>query len=394
MAINYHMYGGPDSCRTPYRFLNPNEVEELEKINEFFWSSINSTNNKLGDINARFPLELQNSETVTKRIYINLDRLNNISKVLDKRADERKNKKKNDKKDEEDADKDADLKNKTDRVLGELDKQGIKNSGEYDVKVSLLGKFDGSQVILFIRTIDDSTKQHFPSLTGVSPVLVSTYVHEMMHAYFDTSYKVPEAEEAIVEYSTLCFLYSFDKKYGTHYCTDTLTLVKEKQYSIGLAHYGFGAYLFESKDAYIDWVDKYKNLWRDLHAHPLIAIYQKYVGGWYPFNNEENVKQLLWTTLNRTSSLDNILNLFKIDHKSTITDGTAETYSTHIRTIQDELDKNSYGVRLLEDWILDPTKVSIKEFDSYFASVSVVGTCDKSRCRTALNSFDDFVKNI
>ena len=81
--------------------------------------------------------------------------------------------------------------------------------------------------------------------------VIPTYIHEMMHAYYDERLgkKRNDAEfveEPLAEYGMLKFLESFvNANPDYNYLLDNaLRNVRNKQQSFGLAHYGFGEYLY------------------------------------------------------------------------------------------------------------------------------------------------------
>ena len=81
--------------------------------------------------------------------------------------------------------------------------------------------------------------------------VIPTYIHEMMHAYYDeklgkTMNDAEFAEEPLAEYGMLKFLKSFvnaNPEYDYLFYTARWN-VRNKQQSLGLAHYGFGEYLY------------------------------------------------------------------------------------------------------------------------------------------------------
>jgi len=110
---------------------------------------------------------------------------------------------------------------------------------EFPQKINLTGYYtrenDKPKVVLENSTI-----------YGVIP----TYIHEMMHAYFDEKLgnamnEAEFAEEPLAEYGMLKFLKSFvntNPEYD-YLLDNALRNVRNKQ-SLGPAHYGFGEYLF------------------------------------------------------------------------------------------------------------------------------------------------------
>ena len=139
--------------------------------------------------------------------------------------------------------------------------------------------------------------------------IVPTYIHEIMHAYYDerlgeTMNNAEFVEEPLAEYGMLKFLESFvnaNPEYN-YLLDNALRNVRDKQQTFGLAQYGFGEYLYLNHSS-IPWeqmlhgihpligdnVPKYKDLIRMLD----------YV---YPDENElPKVSQTLYDVLSRAS---------------------------------------------------------------------------------------------
>lgn len=87
------------------------------------------------------------------------------------------------------------------------------------------------------------------------------YVHELMHAYYDMHNighpHIPEIEEPLAEYGMLCFMEMFQRAHPKHggLLGKALKHVEDKKYSLGICHYGYGAFLFKDKSNFcVDWV--------------------------------------------------------------------------------------------------------------------------------------------
>ena len=119
--------------------------------------------------------------------------------------------------------------------------------------------------------------------------MILTYIHEMMHAYYDASMlRQPDiefAEEPLAELGKLRFCEDFDKDTSHSFSLYDFARknVEDKQYTIGLGHYGFGLFL----------MDKYHNIpWENIlrsHHHLLQhnKLYQELESwlGIYPFDD-------------------------------------------------------------------------------------------------------------
>lgn len=99
------------------------------------------------------------------------------------------------------------------------------------------------------------------ALEGNPQLAAIVYVHELMHAYFDKHIiehpYIPEIEEPLAEYGMLCFIDMFQRAHSEYPELRDMALkhVEGKKYSIGICHYGYGAFLFKDKSNFcVDWV--------------------------------------------------------------------------------------------------------------------------------------------
>ena len=141
----------------------------------------------------------------------------------------------------------------------------------YVFEVELLGKYvrvnDGTPkgkpaIYLMWETL----KRHsdFVNLTAI------TYIHELMHAYFDMHYDkhgnhvphpyCPELEEPLAEFGMLSFMEKFDRAFPSYKILETaIANVSRKKKHLGTCHYGFGHFLFEDKNNFcVNWVDLFR----------------------------------------------------------------------------------------------------------------------------------------
>ena len=117
-------------------------------------------------------------------------------------------------------------------------------------------------------------------------VLLHTYIHEMFHAYYDCGapYSIlRKIEEAIVEYSALCFI----KKWKGICLTNAFRRVSKNKKSVALSFYGFGAYLFSRNN--LNYIRIYKDIKK--HIQDTKKFDEMFVVG-YPME-EELAKQAL-----------------------------------------------------------------------------------------------------
>ena len=151
-------------------------------------------------------------------------------------------------------------------IISKLRKTG---QDSYTFEIPLLG--------YYVRTKEGIPEIHLMMETLMSkdnPLFMTgiTFVHELMHAFFDNQKPYVEhplcriIEEPIAEYGMLCFMEMFeryypeDKKYNG-ILDVAKEHVEEKQYSFGVCHYGFGGFLFEDRaDFGVDWVSLFRSV--------------------------------------------------------------------------------------------------------------------------------------
>ena len=90
--------------------------------------------------------------------------------------------------------------------------------------------------------------------------VISTYIHEMMHAFYDSDRlgtspnSIEYVEEPLAEYGMLHFMKTFVQAHPEHrdLLDDAINMVNEKQYTLGISHYAFGEYLYQNY-SHIEW---------------------------------------------------------------------------------------------------------------------------------------------
>ena len=154
-----------------------------------------------------------------------------------------------------------------DDIIRKMKRTGIN---AIDLEVELLGYYvrKKAEIHLMMGTINErygSTKGLVARMTGI------VFVHELMHAYFDVRDPYVEhpdcrsIEEPIAEYGMLCFMEMFERYHAEYneykgILKTAKDFVEEKQYSLGVCHYGFGRYLFDDKASFgVDWVSLYRS---------------------------------------------------------------------------------------------------------------------------------------
>ena len=245
MAFNYSIPVGSDPTKL---FLYSDESEFLNKIDNFSYP-LNGFGN-LAQLHNTITVELSDDEPKRKQIYrLSEEERASLLKEIDAEMKLLK----------EMLEKEQDGK-KREILLGELEKlsrlkkilEGAVRTpdGEYEIiaNVVLLGLYvpKEKKVILYINAI---RKRKSPYLLG------EVYVHEMMHAYLDhcaVKEYFDKIEEPIAEYGMLKFFDSYNKKI----LADAKRRVRNKQDSLGLAHYGFGYCIFMKHNG-VDFLDLY-----------------------------------------------------------------------------------------------------------------------------------------
>lgn len=161
-------------------------------------------------------------------------------------------------------------------------------NGSVTYSPTLLGMYCPSEkaIYLFKDNIGNSLSK-----------LVSTYVHEMFHAYYAAPNYIPEIEEPIVEASMLSFLEMCSKADGSlsGIFSDAIYFVNTKKFSLGIGHYGFGYDLYQNQS--LDWMGQYKGNRFDANSI-LVTQYKSKFDMIYPFGEEKETMQLLWDILN------------------------------------------------------------------------------------------------
>lgn len=151
-------------------------------------------------------------------------------------------------------------------------------------------------------------------------LLISTYIHEMFHAYYDFDWlklsqndldkanlKYPKhvdlkyIEEPLTEYAMLKFLEDFegkdqDKRHAV--LAKVPDIISNKRFNSCICHYGLGYYLWkwEKKGGKLpngNWIQNYKNVKskENLLDQEFIAPFKK---GLYPFGSELHYMALLY----------------------------------------------------------------------------------------------------
>lgn len=158
-------------------------------------------------------------------------------------------------------------------LLEDLCKRGYNTTALEDIVKSNANQRDGHQITFDVEseklgeytrfTNNNHQTQGLVRLKNTSRLrsIVSTYIHEMMHAFYDfpslqtPMNTVPYAEESLAEYGVLDFLDCFTKEYPQY--NDLFIYayrsIASKLGSWGLKHYGFALCLFKDYRNH-DWI--------------------------------------------------------------------------------------------------------------------------------------------
>lgn len=146
------------------------------------------------------------------------------------------------------------------------------------------GKSHDTEIVLMMETLGNDSCN--------AEDVVITLVHEMFHAFYDYDLSrpnnyIPFVEEPLTEYAMLKFMEACKIKYPKLF-DKAKKKVQKKQYSLGIAHYGFGYYLWNSGSDYFHWIDEFRKAKYSIsESAPEYQQYAKpFSRGVYPFVDE------------------------------------------------------------------------------------------------------------
>lgn len=215
---------------------------------------------------------------------------------------------------------------------------------------------------------------------------ISTYIHEMMHAFYDSerlgggSNSIEYVEEPLAEYGMLRFLSAFVQGDQEHrnLLEQAIRMVNEKQYTLGLSHYAFGEYLYQNY-SHIEWeklllaaknkVDvystEYKSLQAIFQARPDKSKYDK-------------AAQLLYDILAKANGNPSV-KIAKQTSKTTTRRKTASPNDSNVPFNIDKATYDSWLKRYKESGILPSVEEMDKAMDSSLTPSTVSKTTDPSK---------------
>lgn len=284
--------------------LNPKCPDLIKEISEKEYNGFHIENvNKIEDINKDVPVYLDNIDNNKETIIVELkkEELEEHIKKINNEIERLK----------ESGEKDSPRLNELSGLLDNFSKIKEDNKQNdiirYECQYSRpgyytrQGKEHNPEIVLLMGNIgDDKT------------LLISTYVHEMFHAYYDwdwiknqndPNYKKQEdlkyIEEPLTEYAMLKFLEDFVGQNGDRgILNDAAEKVRKKQLASGICYYGFGYYLWkweqEGNKPLCDWIQCYKKakfkIGQSQYKDEFVSTFKK---GLYPIGEEHDYMELL-----------------------------------------------------------------------------------------------------
>lgn len=191
----------------------------------------------------------------------------------------------------------SELIEKINELIEEIKELLEKNKGEEKIEwplspMQITGEYirkkpnEQPKIILYLGVISNKEE------------LICTYVHEMMHAYYDSDLYDKYIEEPLTEFAMLNFMKEYRDGNGKNYYNEACKIVEEKKYCRSCCYYGFGHYLhkyhngipwqkmmFDKKDCDCSKAEYYKSY---------IEWFQY---GQYPFHDEYKYSYYLYSIL-------------------------------------------------------------------------------------------------
>jgi len=286
----------------------------LDDIANFEFITPNGLLFKMSDINKRVPVYLDNKKSRVEEREMTWAELNRTIDRLEKEKEYLRNKK----------DRTHEESNRYEylfapiRQLEEAREEHLKNNPTPTPDDIITIK---SETVLRGYYTHDG-KNHCPEIVLLMETLgnnrynaqsvAATLVHEMFHAFYDHDLRpndkiIPFVEEPLTEYAMLKFVEALAKKDDQYedLFRSAKNDVRRKKYSIGIAHYGFGYYLWECEDKLgktlenIHWIEVFRDAkYKVSDSSPEYNEYARpFRQGLYPFRNEQYQMELLRVVL-------------------------------------------------------------------------------------------------
>ncbi len=288
--------------------LNSEIQELLDAISDFEFTLSNGLVFKISDINQNVPVYMDKSEAREEKCKITWGKLQ--ERIDQLKREQQYLQHKEDKTSEE---KDRfeylfglikQLNETADRYKNDHPDPNLGDIVTFSQKTALngyytrKGKSHHPEIVLLMETLGNDR-------WNAEDVAI-TLVHEMFHAFYDcdlsqTAKYLPYVEEPLTEYAMLKYMEALsdsDNNYSGLF-EDAKSKVKRKQYSLGIAHYGFGYYLWKYANKSgqtldnIQWIEVFREAkYKIWHKSPEYIEYAKpFKQGVYPFDKEEFDKE-------------------------------------------------------------------------------------------------------
>ena len=286
----------------------------LDVISDFEFITPNGLLFKMSDINKRVPVYLDNKKSRVEESEMTWEELNSFLDKLENEMEYLENKK----------NRTHEESNRYEylfapiRKLRKAREEHLKNtpnpspSDKITIKSETIltgyythhGKDHCPEIVLLMETLGNNRYN--------AQSVATTLVHEMFHAFYDYDLRpndkiIPFVEEPLTEYAMLKFVEALAKKDDQY--EDLFRLakndVRRKKHSIGIAHYGFGYYLWECEDKSgktlenIHWIEVFRDAkYKVSDSSPEYNEYARpFRQGLYPFGNEQYQMELLRVVL-------------------------------------------------------------------------------------------------
>lgn len=245
--------------------LSSDTIELFEKVDAFEYPVLQPKYHSFGELHDTLTVEITDNvedRKFTERMSIaaikaRIKELEKEKRVLEKRNEELREK--------FNQTNDFDLRNQLERQM-----KGFRGYSELEELGSILQQNGGKPDDYVVEITGTLSRLGYYTRKGNDAKIVleynfgaefiSTYIHEMMHAFYDSDRlgdspnSIEFVEEPLAEYGMLKFLDAFVQTYPEHkhLLEDAINTVNEKQYTLGISHYAFGEYLYQNYP-HIEW---------------------------------------------------------------------------------------------------------------------------------------------
>ena len=245
--------------------LSSDTIELFEKVDAFEYPVLQPKYHNFGELHDTLTVEMTDNvedRKFTERMSIaaikaRIKELEKEKRVLEKRNEELREK--------FNQTNDFDLRNQLERQM-----KGFRGYSELEELEGILQQNGGKPDDYVVEITGTLSRLGYYTRKGNDAKIVleynfgaefiSTYIHEMMHAFYDSDRlggcpnSIEYVEEPLAEYGMLKFMAAFVQTYPEHkhLLDDAINIVNEKQYTLGLSHYAFGEFLYQNY-SHIEW---------------------------------------------------------------------------------------------------------------------------------------------